>query len=176
MRRVLNLGALVTVERISADTKHHYMSIGHAHRDLGVVIQRAHAVNTFWDFHGLQQIQAKLVVDKDAAVAGTDEYFVHGDHRAVHLPALNVEGLDRVGGVGAEDVYVVLLVVHEEDVFSDGLDVLHLVAFDPMNVCRCLVFLVKVLKFPDVSEVFVADELVGVLGSLLNFVEDLDVA
>ena len=51
---------------------------------------------------------------------------------------------------------------------------LDFVSLDPVNVGRCLSFFVQVLKTPYVTQVVLTHQLIGVLGRLLNFREDLN--
>ena len=172
---VEDLGALVTVKLIRACTEDHDMPIGHAHSYASEIVKGAHAVDAFRCFHRLQKLKRKLVVNEDATIATADKYFVSGHDRAVHLTALNVESLEHVGRISAEHIDVILCIVHQEDVFSDSLDVLDLMSLDPVDVSRRLVFFVQVIEVPHISQVLLPEKLISVLGGLLDLIQHLNI-
>jgi len=88
---------------------------------------------------------------------------------------LNVQLFYHSRRVDAVYIHVVAFVVDEEERFTDGLNVLHFVAFDAMNIRWCLMLLVKIFKAPNLAQILLPHELVGILCRLLNTIEDFNI-
>ena len=175
MRCIQDLGAVVALQVISCGSEYHAMTVGHADGDLGEVAKRGHAVHALWHLDRLLQLEGELVVDEDASVAAADEKTINCYNGAIHLTSLDVELLDDHGGVGAVDIHVVALVVHQKEGLADRLNVLNFVAFDTVDERGSFVLSVQVLEGPDLTEIFLAHYLVGILGGFLNTIQHLDV-
>ena len=79
------------------------------------------------------------------------------------MPALDVEYFDRVGCICIEDIDIVFSVVYQEDVLTDGLNVLHFMTLDPVDERWRGILLVQVLKVPHLLQVGLTHHLVGIL-------------
>ena len=81
---------------------------------------------------------------------------------------MDVQGLYRIRLISAVDIDVFLLIVNEEHIFTYGLNVLDLIILDPVNVCRRFVIRMEVLEAPNVLQVLLSHQFIGVLSCLLN--------
>lgn len=169
MRFLLGAGILSKVENDQ-------MTVSHSHGNLAELIDRCQTVDRVRCLNHLDRLEAELVEDEDAPIATSDEKLVDGDDRGVHAAPLDVKCLQRVGRLRAVHIHVVVLVVDCEHVVSDSLDVLDLVAFNPMDISRRLVCLVQVFETPHLAQVSRSHHLVRVLLRSLNLAKHFQTA
>ena len=53
---------------------------------------------------------------------------------------------------------------------------LHFIAFDTMDVCRCLIVFMQVIEAPNITEIGLAHQFVSILSGFLDLVEHLNVS
>ena len=66
---IQNLSPFVTIQIVAADSNHHYVAVSHAHSDLGVIVERAHAVDTLRHLDRFLELEREFVVDENAAIS-----------------------------------------------------------------------------------------------------------
>ena len=126
-------------------------------------------MDTFRYLQGFDQIKAELVVYKYPPVAAPNVQFVVGDNRAVHLPSLDVESLQDLWRISTVNIYVVRLVIQEEQSFSNRLNMLDLSIFYSVDVGWCRVLFMQVVKRPNVFQVLLPSNFVLILSKFLDF-------
>ena len=96
MGRIRDLSSFIAFYTILTCTKDNNVPVGHSDCYLGIVTYGAHAMDTLRNFNRFDELQREFVIHEDAAIATSDKEFVHGDDRAVHLSALDIQSLKRV--------------------------------------------------------------------------------
>ena len=107
-------------------------------------------MNRFGHFYGFDQLERQLVVDKYPSVSGSHKQLVVRHNGTVHLPSLDVQGLQDLGRLSPVDVDVVLSIVSQQERLANHTNMLDLDVLDPVDVGRCGIWLVQVLKGPNI--------------------------